>query len=95
MARRLRQAHAARDHGLIDLAAEVTAQLSGNLRGQIHTSVVHREHQPLDLQTSVEALGAHLNARQQIRQSLERVIFALHRHQHAIRRHQRIYGQQL
>ena len=95
MARRLGQAHVARDHGLVDLFAEEFAHLVHDLIGQLRAAVVHGHDDALHRQFRIQALIAHFDAAHEVGNALERVIFALHRDKHAVGRDERVDRQQL
>ena len=95
VARRLGQAHVARDHGLVDLFAEEFAHLVHDLIGQLRAPVIHGHDDALYAQLRIEALVAHFDAAHEIGDALERVILALHRDEHAVGRDERIDRQQL
>ena len=90
MARRLGQAHVARDHGLIDLFAEELAHFVHDLVGQLRAAVIHGHDDALHGQLRVQALVAHLDAAHEVGNTLERIVFALHRDEHAVGRDERV-----
>ena len=95
VARRLGQAHVARDHGLIDLFAEELAHFVHDLIGQLRAAVVHGHDDALHGQRRVQALVAHFDAAHEVGNALERVVFALHRDEHAVGRDECVDCQQL
>ena len=71
------------------------AQLIGHLQGEVGATVVHGEDDPFHLKMAVQVTGAELDAGHQIRDSLQGVVFTLHRDQDPVRSHERIDRQQL
>src|SRR5260370_40715139 len=59
-ARRLAQAHAARDHGLINTVSKMLAHLRHNLLAKICSSVEHRHDDTANFEMLVGAGAAHL-----------------------------------
>ncbi len=92
--RRLGQAHVARHGRVVDLAVEVRAHLAGHLLGQVLARVDHAQHDAVDRQAGVQRLGHQADRALQVRQALERVVLALHRHQHRVGGGERVQGQQ-
>ena len=95
MTRRLGETHAARYDCLVDFVPQVLAQFIRHLRGEIGAGVVHRQHDPFNFQAAVQPARAELDARHQIGDPFERVVFALHRDQYAVCRDQSVHSQQL
>ena len=93
--RRLGDPHIARDHGLVDLVAEMLAHVLGHLLGQAVAPVVHGQHHALDLQRRVEAAAHQLDGPHQLGQALQREELALQRHQHRVGRGHGVDGQQV
>ena len=52
--------HAPRDDGLVDRAAEMPANLSSDISGEVGARVVHREHDALDLERGVQMVSTRL-----------------------------------
>ena len=95
VARRLGEAHIARDRGFIDLLAEELPHLFYDLLRQIRSLVEHGHHNALYLERRVNAAVAHLDRAHQIGDALERVVFTLDRNQHAVRGCERVDREQL
>ena len=89
----LRQAHIARDDGLVDLIAEMFKQLIGYLAGQVVTGIIHGAQQSADPELRVIIPADVLNGIQQGRQTLQRIVFALYRYDHGIGSDQGIHRQ--
>ena len=94
VARRLGDLHAARDHGAQHRVAEVAADLVGDLVGELRAAVVHGQQDRRDVQVGVEVRPHEVDVRQQLPEPLERVVLALDRDQHLVRRDQRVDGEQ-
>src|SRR5713101_7711533 len=85
VARRFGEPDIARNNSIVNLVAEVLLQLVGNLLRQEIPGIIHGAQQAFDLQPGIE-IGVHsFNRRDQIAQTLERVVFALHRDHHRMR----------
>ena len=84
VARCLGQAYIARDHRLIDLFAEELAHFVHDLIGQLRAAVVHGHDDTLHGQLRVQAFVAHFDAAHEVGNALERIVFALHRDEHAV-----------
>ena len=68
--------------------------LPGHLHRQAIPPVLHREHDRQDLQLRVQPRAHRIDRREKLRQAFEGVVLALHRHEHGVGGHQRIYRQQ-
>src|SRR5215475_5417839 len=93
--RRLRDAHVARDHGLVDLAPHELTDIGDDLVRQIVAGVEHGQHDAVDRQIRIERGADLLDGLQKLRQTFEREELALQRHQDCIRRRHRIHGEQV
>ena len=94
VAGRFGQAHVARDHGVEHLVAEVRLELLADLLLQRDARVEHHPQQADDLQLAVQ-VGVHLlDGVDQVGQAFEREVFALHRHDHAVRAAQAVQREQ-
>jgi hypothetical protein len=70
------------------------AHLAGDLVGELGAAVVHRQQDRRDVQARVE-VGAHeVDVAQQLAEALQRVVLALDRDQHLVRRDERVDRQQ-
>src|SRR5574340_1144549 len=95
VARRLGQTHIARNHRVVHLVAEMLLDLVRHLLRQCAARVVHHAQQALDLDARVEPLFDFFDGGDQIGQPLQRVILALHRNQHRLRRGKGVDGQEI
>ena len=68
--------YVARNHGVVQLVAEMRLELFGNVVGQAAARVVHGAQQTFDLQTRIECLTDALDRVDQIGQTLERVVLS-------------------
>src|SRR5882724_6934160 len=75
--RRLGDAHVARDHGVVDLAAHELPHVGDNLVRQIVARVEHGQHDAVDRQVRIECRAHLLHRLQQLRQTFEREELAL------------------
>ena len=75
-------------------AVEVRAHLAGHLLGQVLPRIDHAQHDAFDRQPGVQRLADQPDRALQVRQPLERVVLALHRHQHRVGGGQRVQRQQ-
>ena len=91
--RRLGQAHVARDHRAEHLFAEVLDELRRHLVGEVVARVVHGAQQPFDLQLRVQAARTCSIVCTRALKPFERVVLALHRHQHRVGGDQRVHCQ--
>src|SRR5664279_867673 len=94
VARGLRQADVARNDSVEDLVAEVRLQLVADLRLQSDARVEHHAQDADDLERRVEVCMDLLDRVDEIGQSLESEVFALHRHDHAVRAGQAVQREQ-
>jgi len=60
--RRLRNAHVARDYGVVDLLSAVLPDVRDHLVGQVVARIVHRQHDPVDDQRRMQARANFLNS---------------------------------
>ena len=95
MAGRFGQANIARDHRAINLVAEVIEQLLRHLLRQSITRVIHGAQQAFDFERRVQVRTHFFHGLHQIRQTFQRVIFALHRYHHGVRCGQTIHREQI
>jgi hypothetical protein len=80
VARRLRQANVARDHGIEDAIAEMRLELLADLCLQRDPGIEHDAQDADHLELRID-VGVHLLDRvDQVAQALEREVLALHRH---------------
>ena len=93
VAGRFRQAHVAGNNGAVHLVAEVADQLVGNVVGQTVARVVHGAQQAADMQLGVEHGADLLDGVHQRGETLQRVVLALNRHDHRVRRGERVDGE--
>ena len=78
MTGRFGELHVALHHRFEHQFLEVAFHLIVDLVGQSQTAVVHREEEAFDFQFGVESHLDHANRVEQLRDTLEREIFALH-----------------
>ncbi len=90
-----RPAPASRGWGPRHLVAEMRLELVRHLLRQRAAGIEHHPQQALDLDAGIEPLLDLLDGGDQIGQPLQRVIFALHRDQHRLRRRKGVDGQQI
>src|SRR5579883_2618326 len=93
-ARCLAQAHVAVNNGLEDLFRKVIAHLAHDLAGQPGAGIKHRQHHAGNVESGIQFVLHNLDRVQQMRQALQGQILALDRNDQAVRRHQRVDGQQ-
>ena len=94
MRRRFGEADVARNHRAIELVAEMFFELGRDVLRERVARVVHRAKEPFDLEPRVQ-MRAHLADRlHEIRQTFERVVFALHRNQYGVGGAQAVQRQQ-
>lgn len=77
MARRLAEPDISRNHRGKDLAGEMAADLLGDLRGEVRSAVVHGKKDAENAERGVESALDRAHRRHQVRQALQRVVFAL------------------
>src|SRR5437588_1686945 len=82
--RSLAEANVARDDRRIDLLGEMGAHFFGDLSREVHPLVVHRQDDPFDIERRIDGVANALDRRQKLRDSLEREVLALHRHENRI-----------
>ncbi len=85
VARRLGKADASRDDGLEDELAEMAPHLGGHISREPGAPVHHRQEHPRERKLRIEARAYELDGVEELREPLERVVLALHGHEHAIR----------
>src|SRR5262245_1929030 len=76
---RFAEPHVARDHGSIDPLRKKAPRLLEHLLREIEAIVVHRQKNALDLERWIETLLHEPDRAEELRQSLEGVVLALHR----------------
>src|SRR5579871_936659 len=91
---RLSQPHVPRYHALKNFASEILARVRRNLARKVQARVVHREQNTVDPERRVHALLNKMHRIEQLGQTLKRVVFALQRYQHCIRRGEHVHGDQ-
>src|SRR6266567_4928800 len=91
VARSLGEAHAARDDGVEDGPIHMAAHLGRNLKRESGASVVHGQHDTIDLQTAVQTLADEADGIHQLAETLQGVVLGLYRNQYAIGGRQRIH----
>ena len=89
-ARRLAEAHAARDHGVEDELREVLAHLALDVARQACAPVVHGQQHARHGQPRVELALDEAQRVEQAGEALERVVLGLDRNDHAVGRDQRV-----
>ena len=94
MGRRLGDPHIARDHRLIDLVAEMVPDVGGDHFTQVIAFIEHGQHNTLNLKPRIVGLPDPFDGVHKVAQPLERIEFALQRHQHRVGGHQGVEGQQ-
>src|SRR5688572_6583784 len=92
--RSLAEPHVTGNHGVEDLAGEIPLDLVTDLQRHAGAAVEHGEYDPLDNQPRIQALTNELDGFEKVRESLERVELALHRHEHAVGGHESIDREQ-
>ena len=85
----------ARDGGLVHLGAEVLLHLFHHLHGQVVPQREHGEHHALDIQIRVILFADGLEGADQLRQTFQRIILALHRDEDAVAGAQAVQRQQV
>src|SRR5260370_15540229 len=88
-----REANVARNDALKNLRTEKTAQIGGDLARQGRPLIVHREQNSLDLETWIQSPANTHKCIEELRNTFQRQVFALYRHQHRIRSNQGIQSQ--
>ena len=68
--------------------------LVDDLIGKLRASVVHHTHERADVQPGVEVAPDEVDVAQQLAEPFERVVLALDRDQHLVRRAESVHGQQ-
>jgi hypothetical protein len=94
MARRLGQAHVARDDRAQHLVAEMLGELQRNFVAEVVARVVHGAHEAFDFERGIEAHAHGLDRVEQVGQAFESEVFALHGNEHAVRGGERVNGEQ-
>ena len=89
-ARRLAEAHVARDHGVEDELREVLADLALDVARQAGAPVVHGQQHARDGQARVELALDEAQRVEQAGEALQRVVLGLHRDDHAVGGDQRV-----
>src|SRR5260370_23713032 len=90
MTRTFREPDATRYHATKNFFWKMLSPLVRDFVVEAISRIEHRQHQALDFERGSERRLDLVNGAEQRAQPLERVVFALHRHQHRIRRNQRI-----
>ena len=88
--RRFRQPYVSRNPGSIDLLSEMTTNLGFDLSCKVVALIDHRKNDALDFESGIEFRAHELHRFHEIGEAFERIVFALKRDQHRIRRRQRI-----
>ena len=78
----------------IELVAEMLLELGGDVERERVARVVHRAQQALDLEPRVQVRAHFLHRLHEVGQSFERVVLALHRDQHRVRRAEAVEREQ-
>ena len=94
VAGRLGKTDAPGDDRLVDGVGEVATHLGRHLRGEVRPRVEHREDDSVDGQRRVQVIADEVDGRDELAEALERVVLALERHEHRVRRRQRIHREQ-
>ncbi len=87
---RLGEAHVARDRNSEHLRAEILLRLVSHLLREIEPRVVHREQHAVDRERGIEVPLHEFDGIEELRETLERVVLALDRNQHAVGRRQHV-----
>ena len=90
VARSLTQLDIALDDGLEDQVLEVLLDLLIDLIVEPSTAIVHSHQEAFDLQPCIETLADDTDGIQELRDTLEGEVLALHGDQDGVRRYQRI-----
>src|SRR4029079_17937647 len=85
-ARSLPQAHGPRDRGPEDLVLEVLADLAHDLLSEVRALVHHGEQHALDVQAGIERALYAPHRVHELRDPLQREVFALQRDEHGVGR---------
>src|SRR5258705_1421033 len=93
-ARRLAEAHVPGNYCLINPLREEPSRFGQNLLRQVEAIVEHRQQHSLDLEPGIERLLHQPDRAQQMTQSLERVVLALHRYEDGPRGREGVDGQE-
>ena len=83
------------NHRAIDLVAEVLLQLGGDLLRERVARVVHRAQQPFDLERGIQMRAHFLHRLHEVGKAFERVVLALHRDHHGVRRAEAVDREQV
>ena len=75
------------EHELLEMAFHLVVYLVG----ESETAVIHRQQESFYLQFLVQFAFYYLNGVQQFADAFEREVFALHRNQHAVGRHEGVH----
>ena len=94
MAGRLGQPDVAGDDGCVDLPGQIGLHVDHHLLRQVVARVEHGEDHALERQIAVEAAADELDGAQQGPEPFQRVVLALQRNQHAVRRHESVEREQ-
>ena len=90
----LRELHVALDHGFEDQFLEMTLHLIIDLVGKSQSAVVHSQQEALDFELRVELALDDLNSIEELTDTLQRKVLALHRNDHRVGCRQGIDGNQ-
>ena len=80
----LRELHVALDHGFEDQFLEMTLHLIIDLVGKSQSAVVHSQQEALDFELRVELALDDLNSIEELTDTLQRKVLALHRNDHRV-----------
>ncbi len=94
MARRLGQANRPGDDRFEDDRTEMAPRFCRDIGGQVGSSVVHGQHNPVDQEAGVEVIANEIERGKQLGQSFQGVVLTLERDQDRIGRGQGIHGQE-
>ena len=84
-----------RDRGFVHLGAKVFLHLLHYLHREVVAQGEHREHHALDVQIGVVLFADGLEGADELRQTFQRIILALHRDQHTVAGAQTVQGEQV
>src|SRR4051812_20884795 len=94
VARRFGEAHVPGHESAIDLVAEVLLELLRHVLRERVPGVVHRAQKAGDLELGIEVRAYPLDGGDEVRQTFERVVLALHRNEYTVRRRKPVHRKQ-